>query len=63
MLSVDESPKVLEGECDCTRTVLLEFPSEEQALSWYHSVDYQALSRHRRAASDANLVWIKGHDA
>jgi uncharacterized protein (DUF1330 family) len=63
LLSVDESPKVLEGECRHTRTVLLEFPSEELALSWYHSVEYQDLSRHRRAASSANLVLLKGADA
>lgn len=63
LLSVDEAPKVVEGEWDYTRTVLLEFPSEDQALSWYHSREYQELSLHRRAASDANLVLISGDDA
>jgi len=63
LLSVDEAPKVIEGEWGYTRTVLLEFPSEDQALSWYRSGEYQDLSQHRRAASDANLVLIRGDDA
>ena len=63
LLSVDEAPKVIEGEWGYTRTVLLEFPSEDQALSWYHSGEYQDLSQYRRAASDANLVLIRGDDA
>ena len=31
LLSVEEAPEVLEGEWSYTRTVLLEFPSEELA--------------------------------
>ena len=60
LLSVDEAPKVIEGEWGYTRTVLLEFPSEAQALSWYQSAEYQDLAQHRRAASEANLVLIQG---
>ena len=60
LLSVDEAPEVLEGEWGYTRTVLLEFPSEEQAHAWYGSADYQAIAQHRRAASTANVVLIRG---
>ena len=60
LLSVEEAPEVIEGAWSCTRTVLLEFPSEEQAHAWYGSVDYQAIAQHRRAASTANLVLIRG---
>jgi uncharacterized protein (DUF1330 family) len=60
LLSVEEAPEVLEGEWGYTRTVLLEFPSEEQAHAWYGSADYQAIAQHRRAASVANLVLIGG---
>jgi uncharacterized protein (DUF1330 family) len=63
LLSVDEAPNVIEGEWNFARTVLLEFPSEAQALAWYRSPEYQELSRHRWAASKANLVLIKGDDA
>ena len=51
---------VLEGEWPCTRTVLLEFPSEEDAMSWYRSPEYQALARHRFGASFADIVMIRG---
>jgi len=60
LLSVEEEPEVLEGEWGYTRTVLLEFPSEALAHAWYESVDYQAIARHRRAASTANVVVIRG---
>jgi len=60
LLSVDEAPKVMEGEWNFMRTVLLEFPSEAQAHAWYQSPEYQELSQHRWAASQANLVLIKG---
>jgi uncharacterized protein (DUF1330 family) len=60
LLSVEEEPEVLEGEWGYTRTVLLEFPSEALAHAWYESVDYQAIAQHRRAASTANVVVIRG---
>ena len=59
VLSVDEAAKVLEGKWNYMRTVLLEFPSEERAMAWYHSSEYQSLAQHRFAASDANIVLIK----
>ncbi len=58
--SVEEQPEVLEGECPFTRTVLLEFPSAEAAHAWYDSPEYQAIAAHRKAASTANLVLIRG---
>ncbi len=63
MLAVDEKPDVLEGEWPCTRTVLVEFPSKEEALAWYRSDDYQALAQHRFSASDGNTVMVNGFNA
>jgi uncharacterized protein (DUF1330 family) len=63
LLSVEEAPEVIEGEWHYTRTVLLEFPSESQAHAWYGSADYQAIAQHRRDASTANLVLIRGNDS
>jgi uncharacterized protein (DUF1330 family) len=60
LLSVEEAPEVIEGAWGYTRTVLLEFPSEEEAHAWYGSADYQAIAQHRRAASTANLVLVRG---
>ena len=60
MLSVDEAPKLIEGEWPATRTVLVEFPSEESAMAWYQSDADQTLAKHRFASSDGNIVLIKG---
>ncbi|MFT5561998.1 MAG: hypothetical protein ACJA0W_002983 [Candidatus Azotimanducaceae bacterium] len=62
MLAVDEDPKLLEGGWPYTRTVLIAFPSEVQALDWYQSDEYQALAQHRFASSGANISLIKGLD-
>lgn len=61
-LAVDEDPKLLEGSWPHTRTVLISFPSEAQALEWYQSDEYQALAQHRFASSSANISVIKGLD-
>jgi uncharacterized protein (DUF1330 family) len=60
VLSVDEQPRTLEGEWNWTRTVLIEFPSQEAALAWYESAEYQELMQHRVAASVANVAMIRG---
>ena len=60
MLSVDEAPKLIEGEWPISRTVLIEFPSKESAMAWYESEAYQALAQHRFASSDGNIVLLKG---
>ncbi|MEH6557549.1 MAG: DUF1330 domain-containing protein [Oceanicoccus sp.] len=60
MLAVDESPKLLEGSWGYTRTVLVEFPSNEDANAWYYSEQYQMLAQHRFASSSANIVSIQG---
>ena len=59
LLAVDEAPEVLEGAWNCTRTVLIEFPTREDALAWAGSADYQAIAKHRWAASTANIAMIK----
>ena len=60
LLAVDENQQVLEGEWPYTRTVVIEFPSEEAARAWYDSDDYQKLADHRRAASSGSLALLRG---
>lgn len=60
LLAVDEQPQVLEGEWQCTRTVLAEFPDKDAALAWYRSDDYQSLAEHRFAASDGEIALLQG---
>ena len=59
-LAVDTSPEVLEGAPPAGRTVLIEFPSREELLRWYHSEDYQHLLRHRLAAADCHSLLVEG---
>jgi uncharacterized protein (DUF1330 family) len=60
LLAVDDQAETLEGDWQCTRTVIAEFPSREAALAWYGSDDYQALAEHRFAASDGSIALIAG---
>ncbi|MFT4676259.1 MAG: hypothetical protein ACI831_000250 [Candidatus Azotimanducaceae bacterium] len=62
ILGVDEEPTLLEGIWPYTRTVLISFPSKEQALAWYQSDDYQAIAQFRFASSSANITMMKGFE-
>ncbi|MBN7811923.1 DUF1330 domain-containing protein [Algoriphagus sp. H41] len=50
--------QVMEGSWDHDRLVLLEFPSKEKALEWYHSEAYQKARAIREQASSANFLII-----
>ncbi|MFQ5668033.1 MAG: DUF1330 domain-containing protein [Candidatus Binatia bacterium] len=60
LLVVSEEPVVVEGEWPFTRTVLIRFPSAEEARRWYGSPEYQALAQHRFRAAKANAVLVEG---
>lgn len=60
LLAVEESPEVLEGDWACTRTIIAQFPDRTQALDWYNSKEYQALMRHRQAASTGHIALLDG---
>lgn len=59
LLVVSEEPVVVEGEWPYTRTVVIRFPSAEEAQSWYDSPEYQAIAQHRFRASKANAVIVE----
>ncbi len=52
------NPETLEGDWKTKRLVILEFPGDEQAKSWYDSPEYSAIKeiRHRSAISKMLLV-------
>jgi uncharacterized protein (DUF1330 family) len=58
-LSVDDSPRIIEGQWPYTRTVLLKFPNDDAFKQWYGSDAYQALVQHRFRGSTANFVVIR----
>ena len=60
LLTVAEDPEVLEGSWPVTRTVLIEFPTKEEALQWYQSAEYQLLMQYRLYASSADVVLLGG---
>ena len=60
ILSVDETPLVLEGDWSGTRIVILSFHHNEEALAWYNSRDYQELLRFRFDASSGDVVIVEG---
>ena len=62
LLSVDEEPTVLQGAFDATRSVLMEFPSHEQAMAWMTSPEYQEIAKHRLEASVGNAILVKKTD-
>jgi uncharacterized protein (DUF1330 family) len=51
IIVVDHTPNDLEGESGHT-LVILEFASEEAAMTWYNSTEYQAVINLRIDASD-----------
>ncbi|MFZ9681810.1 MAG: DUF1330 domain-containing protein [Cephaloticoccus sp.] len=59
-LAVDESPAVIEGAWNWSRSVLLEFPSVTSAQRGPACPEYQPLAQPRVAAATANLVLIEG---
>jgi uncharacterized protein (DUF1330 family) len=52
--------EAVEGSWDAQRTVVIEFPSIEQARAWYHSEAYQRIAAIRRDASTADIVLVEG---
>jgi len=48
--------EALEGTWEHQRMVILEFPTREAALAWYHSPEYAPLKAHRHASSEAVIL-------
>ena len=51
----------LEGNWDSRRMVILEFPSLERAVSWYHSPEYQHAIEARQGAAILHMVALEGN--
>ncbi len=54
--------ETIEGAELPPRTVILEFPSVEQARTWYHSPEYQAIIGLRLEASTGHAQLVAGVD-
>ena len=61
-LAIDESPTLLEGDWDYTKSVLLKFNSKQDFEDWYYSDDYQSIIKLRIKASKCDIILIQGID-
>lgn len=50
--------EALEGSWDHDRLVILEFPTKEKALAWYHSTEYQSAKKLRDQAATTRFLLI-----
>jgi uncharacterized protein (DUF1330 family) len=55
-------PKLLEGNGNPPRSVLLEFDSPERALEWYNSSQYQAALQIRLRSANTKVTLLTGND-
>jgi uncharacterized protein (DUF1330 family) len=54
--------EVLEGDAPAGRTVILEFPTLQAAIDWYHSDEYAEARKIREGAATARMYAIDGYD-
>ena len=52
--------EILEGDWQPHRLVVLEFPSAEQARTWYSSPEYTAIIGIRHRASNSRMILAQG---
>lgn len=60
LLAADEAPRVVEGQWDREKVVLISFPDEAAFREWSESPDYQRISEYRRAGADTVVVLVQG---
>lgn len=55
--------ELLEGDRQPARTVILEFPSFEQARAWWSATDYAPAKALRQATATSRMVLVDGQAA
>ena len=63
VLAVRDKPVPAEGVWPYDRTVLLSFPSAEEARRWWDSPAYREIARHRLNGTSSNVVVLDGFPA
>jgi uncharacterized protein (DUF1330 family) len=62
VLAIDEAVTVLEGQWPVTRTVLIAFPDEATAQSWFTSREYQDIAQYRLDAATEDAIVMQAVD-
>ena len=60
LLAADEAPRVVEGEWDREKVVVMSFPDEAAYRDWAESPEYLEIARDRHAGSEAVVLLVKG---
>ena len=59
-LAIDESPEILEGDWNYTKSVIIKFKNRQDFEDWYYSDDYQKILKHRLNSSKCDTILLKG---
>jgi uncharacterized protein (DUF1330 family) len=59
LLAADEAPRVVEGEWNSDKVVLMSFPDENAFREWADSPDYQRISEDRHAGAETVVVLVQ----
>ena len=59
-LAIDESPTLLEGEWNYTKSVLIKFNSKQDFEEWYYSNEYQKILKYRLKAAKCDTILLEG---
>ena len=59
-LVVDDKPKILEGNWDYSRVVIIEFETETDFNNWYNSKEYQEILKYRLVSSSSDSILVIG---
>jgi uncharacterized protein (DUF1330 family) len=54
------APEPILGDVPSPRIVVLEFPSRERALAWFHSSEFQKILAIRNEASTSRVYFLEG---
>ena len=60
VLVATDEVEVLEGEWQDGRTIVMEFPTRNQAKDWYKSEQYQKIAQYRFQSASTNMILVDG---
>ena len=63
LLAADFDPKVIEGDWDKDRIVLMSFPNRKSFMAWVLSDEYREIVKHRIEGADITALLAKGIEA
>lgn len=62
ILAADDAPKILEGEAQKGRVVILSFPNQKAQEGWYASDAYQTIMVARHEAANSQIMAVQGFE-